>query len=169
MYVDFNALSSDSKVWVYTSNKPFNELQLEEINGSLMKFVENWKRHGEGLRASFEIKYGCFIVLGVDESYNEVSGCSIDASVNLIKTFEDQFNLELTNKLNLAFRVGNHINVVNYADFQKYVQANKILPETIVFNNMVTTKETYELNWEIPAIESWHKRFFHNIKQGQNN
>ena len=32
-----------------------------------------------------------FIVIAVDENFNEVSGCSIDASVNLIKQFEQNY------------------------------------------------------------------------------
>ena len=32
--------------------------------------------------------------------------------------------------------------------------------KTIVFNNLVNTKEEYLDQWEVPAIESWHSRFF---------
>ena len=32
--------------------------------------------------------------------------------------------------------------------------------KTIVFNNLVNTKEEYLEHWEVPAIESWHSRFF---------
>jgi hypothetical protein len=39
------------------------------------------------------------------------------------------------------------------------VKEQKITSETIVFNNMVNTKEDFENNWEIPAKQSWHKRF----------
>jgi hypothetical protein len=37
---------------------------------------------------------------------------------------------------------------------QKAVSKN-----TIVFNNLVATKEEYENHWEVPAEESWHARF----------
>ena len=80
--------------------------------------------------------------------------------MNLIKGFEKRFNIDLTNKLNIPFRIGDDINVVSYASFQNFVKQEKISPETIVFNNMITRKEDYDLNWEVPAIESWHKRFF---------
>ena len=44
-------------------------------------------------------------------------------------------------------------------DFQKFAKERKITSETIVFNNMVNTKEDFENNWEVPANQSWHKRF----------
>ena len=30
---------------------------------------------------------------------------------------------------------------------------------TVVFNNLVTTKAEYENYWEVPASESWHGQF----------
>jgi hypothetical protein len=31
---------------------------------------------------------------------------------------------------------------------------------TIVFNHLVQTKAEYLDHWEVPAIDSWHARFF---------
>ena len=52
-----------------------------------------------------------------------------------------------------------NINLVTLSDFQKFAKEQKVTSETIVFNNMVSTKEDFENNWEIPANDSWHKRF----------
>jgi hypothetical protein len=78
----------------------------------------------------------------------------------VFKNFEEEYQLELLNKLNTAFKYGEHINVVSLGDFQKYVKESKIQPETTVFNNMVQTKKELDLSWEIPASESWHSRYF---------
>ena len=122
--------------------------------------MNQWTRHGDNLKASFEIKYDHFIVLAVDESFNQVSGCSIDASTHVFKQFEKEFNLELLNKLNTAFKDGDHINVVSLADFQRFVKEEKINSDTLVFNNMVQNKAELETSWEVPAIRSWHSRYF---------
>ena len=42
---------------------------------------------------------------------------------------------------------------------KRYAKEEKVTLETIVFNNMVATKEDFENKWEVPARESWHKRF----------
>jgi hypothetical protein len=160
MYVDFETLNDESRVWVYQSSREFSDKEMQVIAEKLEKFVEEWTRHGENLKASFDIKYRHFIILAVDESFNKVSGCSIDASTHVFKKIESEFGLELLNRLNTAFKDGDHINVVSLADFQKYVGEQKIHPETLVFNNMVQKKAELKSGWEIPAEKSWHSRYF---------
>ncbi|UMB61670.1 ABC transporter ATPase [Lutibacter sp. A80] len=159
MFVNFEDLDKNARVWIYQANRAFTNNEVEIINEKTADFVLGWQRHGEDLKASFCIKYNQFIVLAVDENFNNVSGCSIDASVNLIKNLENVFSVDLTNKLNVSFRDGDAINIVSMADFQKYVKEQKITTNTIVFNNLVTTKGDFENNWEVTADKSWHKRF----------
>lgn len=126
----------------------------------LKDFVEEWTRHGKDLKGSFAILHNHFIVIGVDESFNQISGCSIDASTHVFKRFEQQFGIDLFNKLNTAFRSGDHINVVSMSDFQRFVREERITEETTVFNNMVQTKGDLGISWEVPAAKSWHSRYF---------
>ncbi|RLD85261.1 MAG: ABC transporter ATPase, partial [Bacteroidetes bacterium] len=87
-------------------------------------------------------------------------GCSIDASANMFKNIEEKYNVDMFNKLNIAFKDGEHINIVTLSDFQKYVKENKVNIKTIVFNNMITTKKELENRWELVAEDSWHSRYF---------
>ena len=160
MYVEFDTLNDSSRVWIYQSSRQLSAEEIATMEVALKDFVNQWTRHGDNLKASFEIKYDHFIVLAVDESFNQVSGCSIDASTHVFKQFEKEFNLELLNKLNTAFKDGDHINVVSLADFQRFVKEEKINSDTLVFNNMVQNKAELETSWEVPAIKSWHSRYF---------
>ncbi len=160
MFVNFESLADSSKVWIYQSSREFTANEVDEISEVLRQFVDTWKRHGEGLKASYEIRYNQFVILAVDESYNGISGCSIDASTNLFKNIEEKYNVDMFNKLNTAFKNGEHINIVTLSDFQKYVKDNKINNKTIVFNNMITTKIELENGWELAAEDSWHSRYF---------
>ena len=160
MFVDFNSLSDSSKIWIYQSNREFSDLELEVIENKLKFFVSNWKRHGDDLKASFEIRYNQFIIIAVDEQYNNVSGCSIDASSHVFKEIEKEFQVDLFNKLNTAFKNGENINVVSLVDFQKFVNEQKINSNTIVFNNMIKTKKELSTVWEVSADKSWHCRYF---------
>ncbi|SDX50911.1 hypothetical protein SAMN05444411_106102 [Lutibacter oricola] len=159
MLVNFDSLDDTSRVWIYQSSKSFSNEEIEIINSKTEDFIENWTRHGDDLKASYRVVYNQFIVLAVDEKFNDVSGCSIDASVNLIKQLEKEFNTNLTDKLNISFKVGEAINIVKLADFQKYAKDGKITSNTIVFNNLVNTKADFDKNWEVTADKSWHKRF----------
>jgi len=160
MYVDFDTLKDNSRVWIYQSSREFNAEEVKAIEEKLKDFVNDWTRHGDDLKASFEIKYNHFIILAVDESFNQVSGCSIDASTHIFKEFENEFKVELLNKMNTAFKHEDHINVVSLADFQKYVKEDRIHPDTFVFNNMVQNKADLDTLWEVPANKSWHSRYF---------
>lgn len=160
MYVDFKDLPDTARIWVYQSDRELNSSQTEEMSQVLKDFVEEWTRHGKDLKGSFAILHNHFIVIGVDESFNQISGCSIDASTHVFKRFEQQFGIDLFNKLNTAFRSGDHINVVSMSDFQRFVREERITEETTVFNNMVQTKGDLGISWEVPAAKSWHSRYF---------
>ncbi len=160
MLVDFDSLEDTSRVWVYQANRAFSTSEEEEIVAKTENFITSWQVHGKDLKASYQIKYHQFIVIAVDEDYNKVSGCSIDASVNLILKLEQSLKLDLTNKLKVSFKDNNNVNVVSLLDFKNFVKQQKITENTVVFNNLVATKADFESNWEVPAINSWHKRFF---------
>ena len=160
MFVEFESLCDTSKIWIFQSNRPFSDVEKDMINTKMEDFVDNWKRHGDDLKASFVIRYDQFIILAVDEQYNDVSGCSIDASTHIFKQFERDFQIDLFSKLNTAFKDGDHINVVSLSDFQKFVKEQKIDSKTVVFNNMIGTKKELDTSWEVTANESWHRRYF---------
>jgi hypothetical protein len=159
MLVDFKEMPKTSRVWIYQSDKYFSDEEVQKIASKIEVFIENWNNHGEGLKASYQIKYNHFIVLTVDENFKSASGCSIDSSVQLIKQIENEFQTDLFNKLNISFKNGEHINIVTMTDFQKYAKENKINADTIVFNNMVNSIKDFETNWEVEARDSWHARF----------
>ncbi len=159
MLVNFESLKDTSSVWIYQSNKEFSENEVRKISVKIKSFISTWKSHGKNLKASYTIKYNRFIVLLVDQSYTKVSGCAIDASVNLIKQLEKEFLVDLTNKLNVSFKDNTTIKIVGLSDFKKLFKQKKITVNTIVFNNMLTTKAEFVKNWEVIASKSWHKQF----------
>ena len=159
MFTEYKNLPNNARVWIYQSDREFTSEEIEIVSVKAVDFINQWTRHGDDLKGSFTFKYNQFLVLAVDESFNTVSGCSIDSSVRFIQTLEKELQLELMNKMNVTFKDNEHINLVKLADFQRYAKEQKVTLETIVFNNMVATKEDFENKWEVPARESWHKRF----------
>ena len=83
MLVEFEQLSDTSKVWIYQSDRPFTAAEELEIRKRIEQFLSSWKRHGDDLKASYQIKYNHFIIISADETQHPVSGCSIDASTHL--------------------------------------------------------------------------------------
>lgn len=159
MFTEYKKLPQNSRVWVYQSDREFTQEEIEFISAKALLFIDNWTRHGDDLKGSFTIKYNQFLILAVDENFNNVSGCSIDASVRFVQELEKELELDLMNKMNVSFKDGDNINIVKLPEFQNFAKEQKITAETVVFNNMVDTKEDFETKWEVPANQSWHARF----------
>jgi|TARA_B110000908_G_scaffold113391_1_gene132995 hypothetical protein len=159
MFTYYKNLPNNSRIWIYQSDREFTEKEIEFISDKAEDFINQWTRHGDDLKGSFTIKYNQFLVLAVDESFNNVSGCSIDSSVRFVQQLQKELQLDLMDKMNISFKDNDTINVVKLPDFQRFAKAQKITSTTIVFNNMIDTKEDFENNWEVAASKSWHKRF----------
>lgn len=159
MFVEYNDLPNNSRVWVYQSDREFTQDEIDFISKNAETFINQWTRHGSDLKGSFTIKYNQFLVLAVDEGFNNVSGCSIDASVHFVQELQKALRVDMMDKMNISFKVGDHINIVKMNAFREFARQKKINAETVVFNNMVATKDELENSWEIPAEQSWHKRF----------
>ena len=160
MYVDYKELPKNARVCVYQSDREFTQEEVEFISEKAIAFINQWTRHGDSLKGSFIIRYNQFLVLAVDESFNNVSGCSIDASVHFVQQLEQTLQVDMMDKMNIGFKIDNNINIVKMNLFKDFVKENKVNADTVVFNNMVVTKEEFENSWEVAAQERWHKRFF---------
>ena len=159
MLTDFKNLPDDSRVWIYQTNRKFTDEEVAEIETKTASFIKEWTAHGTDLQAGFEIKHNRFIVIGLNQSIAMASGCSIDASVRFIQTLEKEYNVDLMDKMNVTFYSGDYIAHKPLSDFRKMAKSKSVSKNTIVFNNLVNTKEEYLENWEVPAKESWHNRF----------
>lgn len=160
MYIPFENLPEDSRIWIYQSNRKLSDDEVSQIESKCLEFVENWSAHGTGLEASFILKYNRFIIFAINQEVQAATGCSIDASVHFIQQLEQEFQIELLDKMNVTYRVGEHIAHKTLIDFKKMAKEKAVTSKTIVFNNLVNTIGEWEEFWEIPAEESWHSRFF---------
>jgi hypothetical protein len=160
MYVPFENLPPESKVWIYQSNRKFTEEEWFAIETDLKTFIDSWSAHGTGLEASYLLKYYRFIILAVNQEVQMATGCSIDKSVEFIQSLEKKYAVDLLDKMNVTFKLGEHIAHKPLIEFKKMAKDKAVSENTIVFNNLVNTIEEWSENWEVPAGESWHSRFF---------
>ncbi|WP_242086926.1 ABC transporter ATPase [Aestuariivivens sediminis] len=159
MLVDFYSLPEESRVWIYQANRSFTDDELREIQQKLDSFIENWTAHGSNLNAGYVIKYKRFIVIGLNQNLNKATGCSIDASVHFIQELEKDYHVDLLDKMNVSFKQGDYIAYKSLLDFKQMAKDKAISKQTVVFNNLVNTIAEFNDHWEVPAGESWHKRF----------
>ena len=160
MYIPFENLPEESKVWIYQSNRKFSDDEVADIDEQLKLFLDNWSAHGTALEASYIIKYNRFIIIAVNQEVQVATGCSIDASVQFIQNLEQKYGVDLLDKMNVTFKQGEFITFKTLIEFKKLAKDKSVSENTIVFNNLVNSIEEMNEFWEIPALESWHGRFF---------
>ncbi len=155
--IAYNQLPDNARVWIYQSNRAFSDAQTKVIERKIVDFIQEWRSHGAAVRAWGGIKYNRFIILIVDESYEVPSGCSIDSSVALIKQIGTKMNVNMFDRLDFAYKTAdNKVLSAGRDDFADLYANNQINDQTIVFNNLVTTKKDLENKWEIALADSWH-------------
>ena len=154
----FNELANDSRIWIYQSNREFTDDEVKDISLELNEFQKSWKSHGKSVLSGYQIKYNRFIVIAADSSI-DVSGCSIDSSVNFILNLENKYKIVLLDKMNVAYRSESDIKAVSIKEFKSLVKDKSVTESTIVFNNLVSNISEYNKYWEVNIKDSWHNQF----------
>jgi hypothetical protein len=161
MTFPFSQMPPNAKVWIYASDKIISREQLIIINEMVNPFIQNWTAHQNQLKAEFAVLYNCFLIFMVDEGFNEISGCGIDKSVNLVKDIEKQTNLNLFNRLKIQLINNNEVTIFNKTEIISKIENGETNTSTKTFNNQITTKTDFDNNWIIPLEQAW---FFPKIK-----
>ena len=143
----FPQLASDSRVWVYQSNRPFSENEKVQLTEEFKVFVDSWAAHGSKLVADATIIGDYFVVLAVDEKTAMASGCSIDSSVKFIKTIGQQFNIDFFNRLKLVVQKENETKMISFSDLGQY-------EDWKIYNTLVNTIDLLNTSFLIPVNES---------------
>jgi hypothetical protein len=160
MLVTKATLSPNTKVWVYQSDRPFTQHELEIIDIKVGSFVNQWDSHGNAVKGAYSVVDNQFIVLFSDLSFNEVSGCSIDKSVGVMRELSSDFKIDLLDKGKVAYKSGTSIRVIDFKQIKSVVAAGDINAETMVFDNSVATLEEYDTRWITTAKSTWLNRYF---------
>src|SRR6187399_3043794 len=103
MLVSFNTLPPTARIWVYQSSRPMTDNEVSQSREVTEKFIENWTAHDARLKGGVEILFNHFIIIGVDENYNDASGCSIDKKVNFVKQLGAEFQIDFFNRMQIAY------------------------------------------------------------------
>ncbi len=159
MYISFEKLSDNARIWIYPSNRKLSDQEVKEILVLFEKFFAQWTAHNKKLLASVQIPYNRFIVIGLDSDFQSPSGCSIDSSVHFIQNIEKSYKIVLLDKMNVTFKQGAYLVYKSLTEFKKMIKNGSINKKTIVFNNLVNDVREYKTQWETSISNSWHSRF----------
>lgn len=154
----YEALSPQSRVWIYQSSRPFAPSEIPQIRQLLDQFATQWVSHNRQLKSHADLFHDRFIVLMVDETQAGASGCSIDASVHFLRQLAELFGVDLFDRLTFAYKRGDSVETAGQDEFIHKVKSGEIPENTLVFDNLVATKDLFEKSWLKPLEQSWHMR-----------
>ena len=155
MFVEFQDLSDNSRIWVYASETIIPK-DIQSIVGSkLTNFLNEWYHHGKPLTSSFNFLHNRFLVIGLDETINPTGGCSMDVLQNLILELDNLYKFNFYERMNVFIKLDNKITCVHSNQLSSYDNVSK---ETLFFNLNISNKK--DLNtWIIPIKNGWCNRF----------
>lgn len=154
-----STFSPDSRVWVYTSNRPLSAEESAFAQKNLDAFCQQWTAHNQALLAKAEVVENQFIILMVDESQAGASGCSIDKSVHFLEQLGAELGADFFERMRFAWvDEQGKMQFANRPEFATLVREERISHDTLVADTMVQTKGQLAENWLVPFGKSWHKR-----------
>lgn len=147
-----------NRAWAFIISKTLSKEELNSLTEAGTKFVLGWTAHEQQLTASFEIIKEKIIVVKVNEEVTNASGCSIDKLTRFIKDTEKQFGIELLNRLLVAYKKENTIEVVHATKIKELLEQNLISESTIVYNTSVNNQNDLK-NWEQELKNTWLNKY----------
>jgi len=155
----FNDMPLHSRAWVYQSDRVITDLEANEIRRKAAMFLMEWTSHGNVMRATIDVLYNRFLVVLVDEKEASASGCGIDKSVKFMQQLESDYGLNLFDRMLVLYRNADSvIQTTKLYTFEQMMEKGELTADTIVFNNLISTKADMQTMWEVPVKKSWHSR-----------
>ena len=148
-------LADNSKVWIYQASRPFGEKEIVEINEQLHHFYTQWMSHGARVKGWAKVFFNRYIVIIADETDVPLGGCSIDGSMDLVKSIERQYQLTMFDRLSITFLIKDKLEMLPMNQVQYAIDKGFITKDTQMFNNLVATKKDLVEKWLSPLSQTW--------------
>jgi hypothetical protein len=154
-----SGFSPDSRLWVYTCDRPLTPAETATIQQQLDQFCRQWTAHNHALKAVAEVFEHQFVLLMVDETQAGASGCSIDKSVHFLEDLGAAMQVDFFERKLFAW-----INTSGQFQFSRpeamaaAVRNQEIADDTLMVNTMVLSKRDFTEKWLLPFNKSWHRR-----------
>lgn len=158
MLVDYTNISDNARVFIYPCNRKFYPQEIELLTQKITDFIANWKQEDTMFKVSYQFLYSRFIIFLINES-SALTNKDVDKQVAFILQLQQEYEVELLDKMNVCFKQGEFVQYKEIKEFKKLLKNKSVNDKTIVFDNLVQTKYELENYWEVPITESWYNRF----------
>lgn len=154
--VDFEQLPPNARIWIFASSRPLpgdeSAYLLEEVD----RFLASWKAHGAPLRSAREWRDDRFLVIGVDPSAEQASGCSIDGLYRGLRELEQRLATTLLEGGRVFYRDRQgQAQVAVRKEVAPLSQKGVLTTDTPVYDVSLTDAGRYRSGFLRPARDTW--------------
>ena len=140
----FQNLHPQSRIWLYISKEKIDDITQNNISSLFKDFLKDWKSHGQPVNGQLKFIKENLLVVGADYFPNGMCGRAVDAQVRFINKVNEEFNLDLLNRTNIAFVKENSTVVHNYNNLDAVIKKGLVNKSTVYCNNF-STKNSDEI------------------------
>jgi len=159
MIIPFEQIPEESKIWVFPSSRKFYPQEISTIEERIMSFLNQWNNKDNAIKCSYKLVYNRFIIITADDTENSLFLEAHDSLIAFIQELESTFEVVLLDRINVCYKQGDFVQYKDLIAFKQLIKDQSVSKNTIVFNNMINTKEELEFDWEINIMDSWLGRF----------
>lgn len=153
-----HTMNPESRMWFYGLKTPMSAAQTEELRGIMDEFVGGWKAHGAQLAAAYRIIADQFLIIAVDESQQQATGCSIDKSVHLLQEFGAKHHLDFFNRMLVHVMEDGTFTSYSTSELKTAIAEGKIGPKTQIMNTTAATLQESGMG-TLDLADSWAAKY----------
>jgi hypothetical protein len=155
--VPFASLPDDARLWVFAAAEPVAGDAERALLDAADQFLAGWAAHGVPLRCARDWRDGRFLAIGVDQSVEGASGCSIDGLFRSLRALEPRLGTTLLAGGRVYWRdAEGAVRSADRARFRGLAQEGALGGDTPVFDTTATTVGAWRGAFERPLAASWH-------------
>jgi hypothetical protein len=156
--VAFSSLPDNARVWVFGSAEALSPDSETLLLAAVDDYLAGWRAHGSPLTVARDWRDARFLAIGVDQTQENASGCSLDALFRVLQGLESRLGSSLLGNARVYFRDPNGlVQVTDRAGFVTMAQTGSIGPHSRVFDLSVQTAAGWRDRFEKGAADSWHQ------------
>lgn len=153
--VPFEQLPDTARVWVFGCDRPLHQ-EAPALLGEVDEFLDQWAAHGKPLRCARDWRDERFLVIGVDPTHEQASGCSIDGLFRRLQALEGRLGTTMLSGGRIFYRdPKGQVQQTVRSQVRTLADAGAISGDSAVFDTTVTDARSYRARFEQPARETW--------------
>jgi hypothetical protein len=154
--VPFSDLPSQARIWVFGADRPITGAAADTLLSEVDQYLGQWKAHGFPLKAAREWKENRFLIIGIDPTEEQASGCSIDGLFRQLQQAQRTIGAQLVGGGRVFYRdASGQTQSVTREEFSGLATSGAVKPTTPVFDTSVTKLDEWNRRFEKPLNQSW--------------